>query len=375
MGRKSRRQRKYQYSDVSESSGAEDESDEEPGRNMQVALRDKEGLLVQKALDRIRRAQELGKTNVKLPVSELQALERNRQRDDENIVPKASSKSKAYRRRSGLLNESNKASRSNSGGKEKVKSRLAAYDNDSPSSSRRGTPPGILAPGPGGVPVYHPLDYYPPTASTGAVAPKSKGSRLESRSSSSYKYAPQPTSPPLVNSAGRSGKRHLNSRDNSTSRRSSQTSSRRLPDDPYWLPRPRSSSSIAGAPYPPDQHQYQAYSPPLPQVPPQYAQQVHGSRRAVSTPQQLSKQYDGQPAHHNRLGNRDPESSFRRRAVSADGPDMEGEAEDSSEEGSDSDEDSSGGQEQGVQVDAASYMRGFSIPEDKGREKQRRGKR
>ena len=55
---------------------------------------------------------------------------------------------------------------------------------------------------------------------------------------------------------------------------------------------------------------------------------------------------------------------------------MEVELESSSEDqASESEEESSGGQEQGVQVDAASYMRGFSIPEDKGRERQRRGKR
>lgn len=62
--------------------------------------------------------------------------------------------------------------------------------------------------------------------------------------------------------------------------------------------------------------------------------------------------------------------------MSADRSDVEVEEEVSSEERSESDEeDSSGGQDQGVQVDAASYMRGFSIPEDKGRERQRRGKR
>ncbi|KAK2768846.1 hypothetical protein FQN54_000706 [Arachnomyces sp. PD_36] len=45
---------------------------------MQLAMRDKEDTLVEKALERIRRAQMLGKTNVKLSKRELEALEKKR---------------------------------------------------------------------------------------------------------------------------------------------------------------------------------------------------------------------------------------------------------------------------------------------------------
>ena len=70
------------------------------------------------------------------------------------------------------------------------------------------------------------------------------------------------------------------------------------------------------------------------------------------------------------------EPSRLRRTVSAEETQVEVMVESSSEDGtSESEEENSGGQEHGVQVDAASYMRGFSIPDDKGRERQRRGKR
>ena len=56
------------------------------GGMMQLALKDKEELLVQKALERIRRAQALGRTNVKLSQPELDALERKTKIDQYLIV-------------------------------------------------------------------------------------------------------------------------------------------------------------------------------------------------------------------------------------------------------------------------------------------------
>ena len=49
---------------------------------VQLAMRDKEDQLVEKALERIRRAQMLGKKNVRLSQRELDALERKRQQTD-----------------------------------------------------------------------------------------------------------------------------------------------------------------------------------------------------------------------------------------------------------------------------------------------------
>ncbi|KAF3394324.1 hypothetical protein F1880_005377 [Penicillium rolfsii] len=58
---------------------------------VQLAMRDKEDQLVEKALERIRRAQMLGKKNVRLSRRELDALERKRQKTD---TEKASSSSR-----------------------------------------------------------------------------------------------------------------------------------------------------------------------------------------------------------------------------------------------------------------------------------------
>ncbi len=346
---------------------------------MQLVLRDKEEALIQKALARIRRAQELGKTNVKLPVSELQALERKRQKDAENQIPeKPSSKDKSRRRSSGYIKNSAQESQPAGANQRKINARPIVYDNDSSSGGRRGTPPGMLVPGPDGVPVYHPIGYYPPPSNVDIPVLKSKGSsKSKSRSTSSHAPSPQPSSQSLGRASGKSKKKSSKTRDKSSPPRSPQAATRRLPDDPNWIPRPRSSSSIPTASYPPESFQYKAYSPPLPQIPPQYAQHLQGSRRAVSTPQQLSRHYDMQPAHQARLEARDMEPSRLRRTVSAEEAEVEVVIDSSSEDetsGSE-EESSSGGQEQGVQVDAASYMRGFSIPEDKGRERQRRGKR
>ena len=364
-----RRRRKYEYSDVSESSDdvedEEEESDDGTGGGMQLVLRDKEEALVEKALNRIRRAKELGKTNVKLPVSELQALERKRQKDEENNTPRASSKTKDRRRSSGQAKNVAQDPRSISANQRKTTTRPTAYDYDSSSGGRHATPPGILVPGPDGVPVYRPFGVHPPPV-TDSIPKPSKGSKPKSRATSSHGPSPQPSSPSLARPSGKDKKRFSNPREKPSPPRSPKASSRRLPDDPNWMPRPRSSSSIAGAVYPPDPYQYQAYSPPLPQIPQQYAKQLQGSRRAVSTPQQLSRHYDMQPAHQGRPEIRDVEPSRLRRTVSAEEAQVEVVVESSSEdESSESEEESSGGQEHGVQVDAASYMRGFSIPDDK----------
>ena len=51
------------------------------GNDMQIAIRDKERILVSRAMTRIRRAQELGRDNVKLSQAESEALERKMAKD------------------------------------------------------------------------------------------------------------------------------------------------------------------------------------------------------------------------------------------------------------------------------------------------------
>ena len=103
---------------------------------MQIALRDKEDILVEKALQRIRRAQELGKTNVRLSKSEIEALQRKREKDSRRAAqPKQQKRDRA----SGISVKPAK--------KEKVRERrsnveLARLDAEAASSSRR--PPGMV---------------------------------------------------------------------------------------------------------------------------------------------------------------------------------------------------------------------------------------
>ncbi|KAL8918495.1 MAG: hypothetical protein Q9208_007302 [Pyrenodesmia sp. 3 TL-2023] len=67
---------------------------------MQVALRNKEDLLVQQALERIRRAQVLGKRNVKLTQPEIDALERKRRQDEARRTRVGSGSTQLDKRRS-----------------------------------------------------------------------------------------------------------------------------------------------------------------------------------------------------------------------------------------------------------------------------------
>lgn len=316
---------------------------------MQIALRDKEELLVQKALERIRRAQMLGKTNVKLTQPELDALERKKKKDEAESARKKPGIRNADRRRSSGL--SHDASREQKSNRRKSKGYFPAYDGESSSSSRRAAPPGILVPGPAGVPAYSPLGYYPPT-----TAPQGGSPRSGSRSASSHGLAQ--VSPPLPRVYKQRYSSGPDPAHPSPAPRSP-PSLRRLPDDPNWIPRPRSSSSVSSQPYPPDQ--YQAYSPPLPQMPHQYSQ----GRRSVSSPQP-DVQY---PRNGGEPQARSSEPSSLRREHSRQSSPEKSE----SEEGSASDDDEG----DGVQVDVVPYSQGYgvSVRPERVRERQRRGQR
>ncbi|KAJ5084355.1 hypothetical protein NUU61_008934 [Penicillium alfredii] len=76
--------RRRDYEDLTD----EAESDSTVAYAVQLAMRDKEDQLVEKALGRIRRAQMLGKKNVRLSQRELDALERRRLQTDNGRRPK-----------------------------------------------------------------------------------------------------------------------------------------------------------------------------------------------------------------------------------------------------------------------------------------------
>ncbi|KAK4698042.1 PRA1 family protein 1, partial [Lecanoromycetidae sp. Uapishka_2] len=355
MGRRSRRRHDYDFSGSSRSSEDDDRaSDDGAGRTMQIALRDKEELLLQKALQRIRRAQLLGKKNVKLTQPELDALERKRRKDqamkDQTHRRSSASNLKGsdMRRSSG---QSGRPPEDKKSGKRSRKGYFSAYDDDSSSSSRRVTPPGILVPGHSGAPAFSPLGHYPPT-----IAPQRISSRAGSRSTSSHSLAQ--ASPPLP----RTDKHRYSAGPEPSPAPRSPLSSRRLPDDPHWEPRSRSSST-ASAPYPSDPYHFQINSPPLPQLPAQYSQ----SRRIVSNPQPDVRypRIRGEPQA------RSSEPSLLRRENSGQAtPSING-----SEDDTDSGDDDDGA---GVQVDVMPYGQGYGInmrAEYSARERLRRGQR
>ncbi|KAL8895934.1 MAG: hypothetical protein Q9192_003363 [Flavoplaca navasiana] len=241
---------------------------------MQLALRDKEDLLVQQALGRIQRAQMLGKRNVKLSKPEVEALERKRRYDEaQSTQVKAVSRQADRRRSSGQLKSAAKDSKP---GKRRSAGIGSAFERTYASDGRAATPPGIMVPGPDGRPIHTPISYYAP-ASNQALG--SRGSRSGSRSGSSTSL--QQTTPPLHQSQYWSPQPRYPSEFEhalpSPAARYS-PSLRRLPDDPQWNPRPRSASSNQS--YPGDPQYYQQHSPPQVSSPNQ-------GRRIVSVPAEI----------------------------------------------------------------------------------------
>ena len=330
MGRRSRR-RHHRDDSLSSRSSESEASDEGAGRILQVALRDKEELLVQKALERIRRAQMLGKKNVKLTQPELDALERKRRKDQALRHPinrrTSASDVRDFVKRRGSR-QTSAIPIDERPGKRSSRGYFPTYDGDSSSSSRKATPPAILASNQMGVTVASPLGYQ-----TSYSSSQDKPLRSGSRSTSSHSMAQASPTPP------RTGTSHYTSVPEDTAAPRSSLSLRRLPDDPNWEPRSRSSST-ASTPYPPDPYYYQAYSPPMPQVPAQY----NRTRRIVSNPQP-DLQYPrirAQPQAHT-------SEPFIMRRVHSDRaiPSMSG-----SDIGTDSDDDDDG---EGVQIDVVPY--------------------
>ena len=342
-----RRQHRYEDPDSSEISD-DDIPDDNDNGSMQLALRDKEEMLVQKALERIRRAQMLGEKNVKLTQPELDALERKRQKDQamQGHVNRKGSRPdlrRDERRRSG--GQQTIAARDGKYSKTRSKGHLPAYDDEDSSSSRRVTPPGIYVPGTGVVGFSQGKSSRPGSRSASSRSLAQPSSSIPHGSSKKrISYGPEPSPPPPSRSPN---------------------ISRRLPDDADWIPRPRSSSSASGQAHPYDPYQYQTYSPPLSQGQPSYSHYGQ-SRRIVSSPQPDMQYFrtrgDATP--------RSPEPSSLRRARFTQGASEESDSADGFV--SDDDEGS------GVQVDVIPYghENGINVrAEGTNRERQRRGGR
>ena len=271
---RNRQTKRYRYDSETSDEDEDLNVTEKSGGMMQLALRDKEELLVQKALERIRRAQALGKTNVKLSQPELDALERKRRKDDQTKRKPSGTNLRPNdkRRASGT---SSPALREQKSGNQKRISSLPRHDpaNIPSADYTANASPGLPLPSHSG-PSYAPLGYYPSANPLPQVIGSDSNSRHSPRQQRITSNVPQHMKVRDKHKRNSSG---LASAKNSPSQDVSDAS-RRLPDDPGWSPRSRSASS--NHPYVVDPYQYQQYSPPLPQMPPQYTP----NRRVVSSP-------------------------------------------------------------------------------------------
>ena len=168
---------------------------------VQLAMRDKEDQLVDKALERIRRAQMLGQKNVRLSKRELDALERKRQQMD---GPSGS------RRPKQATNPASAVSR--------------------PSSRRSAAPEQH----PGSYPAFAP-DTNGWTRGTGASRPSSSSS-ARPRTPTTHSLRPQQSNSPLRPTYSSYTPDRFASNGRPQSLQQSPIYQRPLPDDPQWAP-------------------------------------------------------------------------------------------------------------------------------------------
>ncbi|KKY27032.1 putative copii vesicles protein [Phaeomoniella chlamydospora] len=266
------RRRRTKYDSDDELEGSEEDMPEhvviQGAETMQLMLREKEDYLVERALERIRRAQMLGKTNVKLSRQEMDALDALDRKTKLTAGPRPRGK---------------KSSSSKAPPETKKKGRGDKFTNNSPrlaaieprkasGRSSLGTRSETQIPYP-----ISPAEaygnngalmhgYYPPPA----VRPSSSSSGPNSRNASSQSLRQQQQSAPPAQfqypymQGGRYYAVPEASRMRRPSSSSSRASSRPDPTDPSWEPRNRSSSNVL--PYPLEPPQYQAYhGQPVPQ--------------------------------------------------------------------------------------------------------------
>ncbi|KAL8767458.1 MAG: hypothetical protein Q9209_006044 [Squamulea sp. 1 TL-2023] len=338
MGRYTRTRRQHIQEPDSQSSEEEEAFDGQSSGTMQLALRNKEDILLQQALERIQRAQILGKRNVKLSQQEIEALEHKRRQDEARSTQVISGSPQAKRRRS--------SSQLKSATREfKLDARKSAgigpnIERPYVSDERAGTLPSIMVPGPDGRPVHTPIGYYPVLTHQ---TPGSWGSRSGSRSGSSTNL-PQLT-PSLTSSQYWSPQpRHAPEIDHTPplSAVRNSPSLRRLPDDPQWNPRPRSASS--NQPSQVEQQYYKQYPPPA-------VSSVSQGRRIVSVPVEIQHPSLRRPIPISSAHTASPEPSLQRRAHSRGQQDHPVDTEKFEEEEED----------YGVQVDVLPCSQGYGL--------------
>ncbi|CAG8898365.1 unnamed protein product [Penicillium egyptiacum] len=257
------RRRPVDYEDLTDESesvdGGEfdlyDHEDSTVAYAVQLAMRDKEDQLVDTALERIRRAQVLGKKNVRLSKRELDALERKRQQTD------------------GLS-----GSRRPSASSVKVSSR--------PSSRRSGA---VVAPEqlPGAYPAFAP-DAHAWARGTGTNSRPSSSSSARPRTPTTQSLRPQQSNSPLRPTYPPYTPERFAPNGRPQSMQQAPVFQRPLPDDPQWAPpyyNPMQMSPYGEPPYQSQVPQQSRMSYPSGPSYPAYQSQSPGKRPPQGTPQ------------------------------------------------------------------------------------------
>jgi hypothetical protein len=269
------------YEEDSYDSGDSDEDEysaspsDELGLDVQLILREKEDLLVEQALERMRRARELGKTNVKLTRAQIDALERVELRQRLAAPPAKAPKSKKGVQTRPKLPEKKSSKSDRSSGNSPA---LKALEPSRKGKGLAGARDTALLPYPvlpdetygigSGALTYGPQGYYGPAAALQGyyappIAPPSPRPGSRTASSQSPRQQ-QPHTPPLpyqhpYQHPYLQGRYYSNSDPYQTRPPSAHAAAYPRPDpsDPNWEPRARSSSSLVS--YPVDRYDSAAY--------------------------------------------------------------------------------------------------------------------
>ena len=288
-GRTRRRRAKQAYDEDSDDSdlSTEGEYSAEPstayGQNMQLMLRDKEDLLVEQALERMRRARELGKTKVKLTRAQIDALQRAGRRESLAAPPaKAPRSKKLVQTRPRLPEKKSSKSDRSSGNSPALKAIEPRRRGKSSTGAREAAPlpyP-VLPDEPYGVGsgalMYAPQSYYgPPAVPQGyygppAARPSRSASRPDSRTTSAQSLRQQQSyTPPLPQYQHPYQQGRYYSNPDAYQARPPPDRAvaypRPDPSDPNWEPRARSASSLVS--YPIERYESAAYSAQAPTPP------------------------------------------------------------------------------------------------------------
>ena len=210
------------------------------GAEWQMAMREKEEELAERALRRIRRARLRGDSNVDLSREELDALERRRRRDELEQRPPPVRGTQPARQQT--LPSKSKPKRKGSGGMFGMGS---SPKSKNVKADRRiaNFPLQDAEPRP-----QHQHQLPPASSSSSLYKLANKDSPRASRRNSKTRLK-QPPLPPFYDIPATSNYRPSSSR---SARRGDGSPTRSLPDDPDWQPRSRSSSSLQQAQTSPD---------------------------------------------------------------------------------------------------------------------------